>query len=120
MATRSEGHWLEVETVGDIAVARFTRRRIVQEDSVEKAGEQLLGLPEDTGCRKVVLNFSKVEGMTTALIGKLVATHRKIEQSGGRLVLCEVGTPLQEIFTLCKLPQLVSIYKQEQEALQSF
>ena len=120
MATRSRGNWLEVETVGDIAVARFTRRRILQEESVQTAGDQLLGLPEDTGCSKVVLNFSKVEGMTTALLGKLVATHRKIEQSGGRLVLCEVGAPLREIFALCKLPQLLSIYEQEQEALQSF
>src|SRR5262249_34613618 len=108
MATHSKGHWLDVETVGDIAVARFTRRRILQEDSVQAAGDQLLGLPEDTGCRKVVLNFSKVEGMTTALVGKLVAAHRKIEQAGGRLVLCEVGAPLQEILTLCKLPQVVS------------
>ena len=120
MVKRPKGNWLEVETVGDIAVARFTRRRILQEESVQAAGEQLLGLPENTGCRNVVLNFSKVEGMTTSLLGKLVATHRKIEQAGGRLVLCEVGEPLQEIFALCKLPQILSIYEQEQEALQSF
>lgn len=120
MALHSHGHWLEVETIGDVAVARFTRRRILQEESVQAAGEQLLGLTEDTGCRKVVLNFSKVQGMTTSLLGKLVATHRKLEKVGGRLVLCEVGPSLEEIFTLCGLPRLVPVYAQEQEALQSF
>ena len=120
MAAQPRGNWLEVETVGDVTVARFTRRRILQEESVQAAGEQLLGLSQDAGCRKLVLNFGKVEGMTTALLGKVVATHRKIQEAGGRLVLCEVGAPLREIFTLCKLPQVLPIYAQEQEALQSF
>jgi anti-anti-sigma factor len=120
MLSRPHQHWLEVETVGDVTVARFTRPRLLEEEAVEAVGQQLLRLAEDTGCCKFVLNFGKVESLTTAFFGKLVALHRRVEESGGRLVLCQVGPFVREIFKILELPRPVSVYDAEQEALQSF
>lgn len=120
MLSRPHTPWLEVETVADVAVARFTRGRFLEEETVQVVGEQLLRLAEDTGCRKFVINFSKVESMTTALFGKLVALNNKVEALGGRLVLCQVGPFLSEIFKILTLPRQIAVYDGEQEALQSF
>ena len=112
--------WLEVETVGEVAVVRFTRGRFLDEATVQGVGQQLLQLTELTGCRKFVLNFSKVESMTTALFGKLIALHRQVESQGGRLALCQVGPFLSEIFKILTLPRQIAVFDGEQEALQSF
>ena len=120
MPPRTHGHWLQVETVGEVAVGRLTQCRILNEDAVEQAGTQLLGLMESTGCKKVVLDLGTVEGMSTAFMGKLVALHRQVEAAGGRLVLCQVRPALLEVFTICRFNKLVQIYAGEQEALQSF
>jgi len=120
MLSRPHTPWLEVETVAEVAVVRFTRGRFLEEETVQTVGEQLLRLAEDTGCRKFVLNFGKVESMTTALFGKLIALHKKVEELGGRLTLCQVGPFLREILKILTLPRQVAVYDTEQEALQSF
>jgi anti-anti-sigma factor len=120
MLSRPQQHWLEVETVGDVTVARFTRPRLLEEEAVEAVGQQLLRLAEDTGCCKFVLNFGKVESLTTAFFGKLVALHKQVDRSGGRLVLCQVGPFVREIFKILELPRPVTVYDAEQDALQSF
>jgi stage II sporulation protein AA (anti-sigma F factor antagonist) len=120
MLSQPQTPWLEVETVGDVAVARFTRGRFLDEQTVQSVGEQLLRLSELTGCCKFVLNFSKVESMTTALFGKLIALHKQVEGKGGRLALCQVSPFLREIFKILTLPRQVAVFDGEQEALQSF
>ena len=118
MTTRPESSWLEVERVGDVAVARFMRHRILEDDAVRAAGEELLGLSDDDSCRKLLLNFGNVESLTTAFFGKLLALHRRVEAAGGRLALCAVGPFLREIFGILKLPAAVTVYDDEQQALQ--
>jgi stage II sporulation protein AA (anti-sigma F factor antagonist) len=66
-----------------------------------------------------VLNFSCVERISTEMLGKLVALQKKVQDRGGRLALCQVNPKLQEIFKIFKLPQLLTIYDDEQEALQT-
>jgi anti-sigma B factor antagonist len=120
MAKHKPTNWLEVETVGDVAVGRFAQCRILHDDAVQEAGQQLLGLVDATGCRKVLLDLAGIEGMTTSFMSKLVALHQQVERGGGRLALCGVSPSLLEIFTICQFTRLVHIYPGEQKALESF
>jgi anti-anti-sigma factor len=113
-------NWLEVEMVGDVAVVRFTQRSILGEDAIATIGEQLFGLVDNAAARKFVLNFAKVESMTTAMMGKLLAIYKRVDAEGGRLALCRIGPFLAEIFKILRLPRQVSVFQEEQEALQSF
>jgi anti-sigma B factor antagonist len=111
--------WLEVEQVGDVTVVRFAVRTILDGEGIEAMGGQLLGLVENGG-RKFVISFANVESVATAMLGKFVLLHRKLEAAGGRVVLCRVGDFLGEILKLMEFPRLFAIYGDEQEALQSF
>jgi anti-sigma B factor antagonist len=113
-------HWMEVEMVGDVAVVRFTQRSILGEDAIAAIGQQLFELAESGTASKFVLNFARVESMTTAMMGKLIALQRKVEGSQGRLALCNIGPFLSEIFKILHVPPQMGIYREEQEALQSF
>jgi anti-anti-sigma factor len=120
MISRPQQPLLEVERVGDIAVVRFLQQRLLHNDLIEDIDRQLLEVAEHDGCSDFVLHFGNVESMTSAMAGKLVGLHRRVEELGGRLALCEVGPFLMEIFKILNLPRLIDIYPDEQSALQSF
>ena len=113
-------HWLEVEQVGDVTVVRFAVRTILDGAGIEAMADQLFDLVEGSGCRKFVVSFGNVESVGTAMLGKFILLHRKLAAVGGRVVLCQVGDFLGEIFKVLEFPRLFRIYDNEQEALESF
>lgn len=110
---------LEAAQNGKVTVVRFTRRTILDPGAIEAVGDRLLGLVCEEGHRRIALDFTRVESLTSQMLGKLVALHHAIEDEGGRLVFCSVGPFLMQIFTLCMLPQTIPIYADEAEAVRA-
>jgi len=111
---------LEVEDYNDVTIVKFTDRRILDEQNIQAIGEQLFSLVEDVGRHKLLLNFGNVEYLSSAALGKLITLNKKIQNVGGRLVLCHIDPAIYEVFKITNLNQLFKIYDEEQEALQSF
>ena len=120
MHSRPPSRGLEVETIGDVTVVRFTLARILSEDQIQSLGQQLLSLLADPSRRRFVVNFGSVESMASMMVGKLFALRQRVEAVGGRVVLCQIPDGLYEVFNILKVPQLIRCYEDEQEALQSF
>jgi anti-anti-sigma factor len=110
MTTASRHLWLVVEPVGDVTVVRFTVRELVKEGTVEAIGDKLTDLVEAHGCKQLVLNLGTVQGVISHLLGKLAGLHRKVEEAGGRVVLCQVQPPLQEVLQTLRLTEVFPIY----------
>jgi anti-anti-sigma factor len=108
MLSEAQNLWLQVESVGDVTVVRFT------------IGETLYNLVETSPCRKFVLNFGNVKSLASTMFGKLTALHQKLEAAGGRLVLCQIDPGLREIFENVNLIPLLPVFADEREALQGF
>src|SRR5438093_9152746 len=114
---QSEG-WLEVEQIGDVTIAKFTARQLLDEEKVQTIGRQLHSLGEEVGNRPLVLNFGGVERLSTELLGKLVGLQKTLQEKGGRLALCKINPHVYEVLKILKLQQVLSIFADEQEALQ--
>jgi anti-sigma B factor antagonist len=111
---------LEVEDLGDVTVVSFTDRKILDEQNIQIIGEQLFGLVDESGRKKLLLNFGNVEYMSSAALGKLITLNKKVQSAGGRLVLCNIDPQIREVFEITKLDRLFVIKSDEQEALQVF
>lgn len=111
---------LEVENIGDVTVVNFVDRKILDEQNIQVIGEQLISLVEDEGHKKILLNFSNVEYLSSAALGKFIALNKKVKGVGGALVLCNIDPQIYEVFEITKLDKVFKIKKEEQEALQSF
>ena len=61
MSAQPRRRRLEVEDIGDVTVVNFVDRKILDEQNIQVIGEQLFSLVDDSGRRKVLLNFSNVE-----------------------------------------------------------
>ncbi len=120
MSTQPKRRRLEVEDIGDVTVVKFTDRKILDEQNIQTIGEQLFSLVDESGRKKLLLNFGNVEYLSSAALGKLITLNKKVQAAGGRLALSNIDPQIYEVFKITKLNQLFSIYDEEQEALQSF
>jgi len=120
MASQPRKRRLEVEDIGDVTVVNFTDRKILDEQNIQLIGEQLFSLVDESGRKKVLLNFGNVEYLSSAALGKLITLNKKLQGVGGRLVLCNIDPQIYEVFEITKLNKLFNIQKEEQAALQAF
>lgn len=119
MSSPTRRRRLEVEDIGDVTVVNFTDKKILDEQTIQTIGEQLFSLVDESGRRKLLLNFGNVEYLSSAALAKFITLHKKIQQNGGRLALCSIDPQIKEVFEITKLTRIFSIYAGEQEALQA-
>jgi anti-sigma B factor antagonist len=120
MSSQPRRRRLEVEDIGDVTVVNFVDRKILDEQNIQIIGEQLFSLVDEAGRRKLLLNFGNVEYLSSAALGKLITLNKKVQASGGRLILCNIDPQIHEVFEITKLDKFFNIQKEEQAALQAF
>ena len=120
MSTQPRRRRLEVEDIGDVTVVNFTDKKILDEQNIQIIGEQLFSLVDELGRRKLILNFSNVEYLSSAALVKFITLNKKVNSACGRLVLCNIDPQIYEVFEITKLNKLFNIQKEEQAALQAF
>jgi anti-sigma B factor antagonist len=120
MASPSRRRRLEVEHIGDVTVVNFVDKKILDEQNIQIIGEQLFSLVDEDGLRKILLNFGNVEYLSSAALGKLITLNKKIQQGGGKLILCNIAPQIHEVFEITKLDKFFKIRKDEQTGLQEF
>ncbi len=120
MSSQPRRQRLEVEDIGDVTVVNFTDKKILDEQNIQVIGEQLFRLVDELGRTKLLLNFGNVEYLSSAALGKLITLNRKVNQVGGKLILCNIAPQIYEVFEITKLNKVFTIHKEEQAALQAF
>lgn len=120
MSSPARRRRLEVENIGDVSIVNFVDRKILDEQNIQVIGEQLFSLVDEEGRRKVLLNFANVEYLSSAALGKLITLNKKLQQAGGKLILCNIDAQIYEVFEITKLDKFFKIMKEEQAALNAF
>jgi len=118
MSSQPRRQRLEVEDIGDVTVVNFTDKKILDEQNIQLIGEQLFRLVDELGRRKLLLNFGNVEYLSSAALGKFITLNKKVNASGGRLILCNIDPQIYEVFEITKLNKLFHIVKDEQTGMQ--
>ena len=119
MNPRATPPWFAVEAVGAVTVVRFGRVGVLGDEAVALVRERLFDLVGREGRRLLLLNFGRVPGLTSRMLGQLVALQQRLRASGGLLVLCEVSPFLEEFFEAAKLPGVLCLSGGEREALEA-
>lgn len=111
---------IHLEHVLDVAVVIFMDRTILNEDNIQAIGKQLFSLVDESGLKKMLLNFGNVKFMSSAALNNLITLNNKIQAADGQLVLCNIDPQIREVFKVTGLDKLITICGDEQEALQQF
>ena len=111
---------LEVQEVGDVTVVRFVDRKILDEANIQELGKELFQLVEEENRQKLLLNFSSVEFLSSAALGKLITLDKKVKAASGKLKFSNIRPEIFEVFAITKLNKLFDIKEDEADALAAF
>ncbi len=111
---------LEVSEVGDVTVVRFSDRKILDEASIQELGAELFRLVEEDHRKKILLNFTNVDFLSSAALGKLITLDKKVKANSGKLKLSNIRPEIYEVFAITKLNKLFDIKDDEAAALGAF
>jgi anti-sigma B factor antagonist len=111
---------LDVEKVGDVTIARFVDRKILDENNIQLIGAELFALVEEDGAKRIILDFSTVDYLSSAALGKLITMDKKVKAANGKLRLCSIKPDIYEVFTITRLNKIFDIRESEEASLQGF
>ena len=75
-------------------------------------------IDEDT--KKILIDFAKLEYISSAGLRVLLATAQKLQAGGGALRVCGLNEDVQEVFDISGFSTILNVFKTEAEALAGF
>ena len=96
-------HWKDT---GDVLVLSLTTAKLETEDDVQTFGVSLLQVAKLTGQtrKKVLLDFTGVEMVSSAIIGKLVLFHNRLKARSVQLRICGMSPAIESVFKRTMFP----------------
>jgi anti-sigma B factor antagonist len=111
---------LQVRDDGDVVVVQILGTRVAGVMEIEELGQELYQLIDEGRHTKLVLDFSSVGYLSSAMFGKLLRLNGKVKACGGMLRLCGICPTILEVFHVCKLDTIFDIRHDEADALPRF
>lgn len=96
-------NYITLEEHGDVLVVGFKARLLNDEENIEQLGQELFALVEQANWLKLVLDLTKVDYLTSSVLGKLITLHRKLHRSQGKMVLTGLSSGVDAILQTSKL-----------------
>ena len=107
---------LEVGKNGDLIVVCLGKHPVLDEATVNEISDELLGVADRPDCHRLLLDFSGVACLSSAMLAQLVRLHRKMEPKGEKLRLCGINSHLRSVFATTRLDRLFDIKDKEADA----
>ena len=112
---------LRTQETDDVLIVNFNDSKILDEVKIQKIGTELMEAANNAGkTKRLLVNFSGVGFMSSAMIGKLVLLNKKCKTDGIALKLSDISGNVSEVFKIMKLNKVFDIYKTEEKALKAF
>lgn len=108
---------IDVSESAAISVVRFKDHKIIDPEAIQQLGEELFALVEEEEREKIVLNFSGVEFLSSAALGKLITFDKKAKRLGAKLILTNISAEIFQVFAITNLDKLFEIKDSEADAL---
>lgn len=108
---------LVVQTIKDVTCVTFTDASVVDAQLIEAIKKELFELVDKQDRRKMVLDMSKVQYLSSSALGVLIPLNEKIVNLKGTLFLCGVNPDILKVFKITKLDKIFKFKKTEGEAL---
>ena len=100
---------LKVQREGDVVVVRFAERQLRDELLIGEIAEELCSVAGRLQQQHLVLDFSGVVGVSSAMLGKLVMLQAKMKKQKGDLRLCKVGPEVRDVLATSKLDHVLDV-----------
>lgn len=109
-----------IQLIKDVAIIEFREASLMDPLVLERSAERLYQLIEQEDHRKIILDFSAVQYMSSQAIGIVMNMQKKLGVIKGRQILCGVGPRLQELLRITNLDKVLLTKSTQREAQAHF
>lgn len=93
-----------------------TRPELSDQDNVEQFGNDLLDLCSKRHACRIMIEMSRLNFMTSSVLGRLIQLHRTLQRESGRLVLHTLSPVVAEVMEATNLDQYFAIAESDKAA----
>ena len=108
-----------VTKVGTISVVNFVDAAITDMLQIQQIAQEIDLLVTKEDRRRIILDFSSVNFLSSQTLGMLLKLHRKLADNSGWLGLCGLKKNLHKVFQITRLDTIFNFYDTQQEAADS-
>jgi anti-sigma B factor antagonist len=102
--------FLSVFTEETFTLVKFTNGRMFDEASISELGSELLEVVEATPEKsKVILDFTGVDYLSSAALGKMITMNKKLKEKEIILILKNMSENIHEVFVITRLDKFFKI-----------
>jgi anti-anti-sigma factor len=81
----------------------------LNEQLTQEVRTELLQFITAPAMGKVFLSLTGVDYLTSTMLAVLIMIHKRVQQRGGQLIVCDVAPPIYEIFEVTKVTTLFEV-----------
>ncbi|MFT3787192.1 MAG: STAS domain-containing protein [Tepidisphaeraceae bacterium] len=110
-----------LQPIGKVMVVEFKEPSLMDPIVLDATGKKLVALVDEEDRRLIIMDFEKVQYLSSQAIGILLTMKKKLDGLGNsKLVLCGIGSRLAELLKITRLDKVLTIKPTQKEALASF
>jgi anti-sigma B factor antagonist len=111
---------ISVDYAESATIVTFTDEKILEENDIKSLQESIMSVIESAPDGiKLILDFSNVRFLSSAVLGLLIRISKRIYENGGKLMLCNINPKIYEVFKITRLTKVFDIYKDIESATEN-
>ena len=111
---------LTTSSDGEILTIYFNEARILDELVIRQVQEDIIALLGKTEERCVLLDFRRVQFLSSSALGALLRIHKKCKDFKIALRMSNIAPEIMKVFKITNLDSIFSIHKDADDATEAF
>jgi len=111
---------LLIHPIRDVTIVNFQDVSVLDMAQIEQIGSELYDYVDNRGCKRLILDFTKVVFLSSSALGMLITLHKKAVAAKGEIVLCGLRKELMKVFEITNLSKVFTFRPDEKESLAQF
>ena len=100
---------IKTEIGNDVVFVMFNDNKILQQDQIALIEQDIMPIINDLRNRKLILNFTNIEFMSSSFLGLLVKIHKRLADIGQNLEICNIAPEIYKVFKITQLDKVFDI-----------
>ncbi len=111
---------ISVEYVENATIITFVDEKILEENDIQALQDSVMGVIDQAGAINLILDFSNVQFLSSAVLGLLIRISKKVYEKQGQLRLCNIAPKIHQIFKITRLTKIFDIRQDLDTAIEDF
>jgi anti-sigma B factor antagonist len=99
-----------------VVIVIIDREKILEEKDIQSLEDTLMPLLEENDPLRMVIDFSKVDYLSSSVLGLLIRLNNTIRERGGSMCFCNISRRIFGIFKITRLDKVFSVFETKEQA----